>query len=148
MGDCNGAACLAYSRDCAVSARAAFTQGEYMAEQEVQGTSVPGVDWESGVKRLMGNEQLYRKLLARFAASYGDTAEKIREALIAGDRQTAHNELHTLKGVAANLSLAPLSDLVLAAEQAVKHGDTGHENEHVDAMGRELAAVIETINKL
>lgn len=76
-----------------------------------------------------GKRQLYRKLLAKFAASYGDTAGRIRDALNAGDRQTAHNELHTLKGVTANLSLAPLADLVLAAEQAVKHDDTEHEND-------------------
>ena len=81
-----------------------------MSDRETQpGSIIPGVDWESGVKRLMGNEQLYRKLLAKFAASYGDAAGRIRDALSAGDRQTAHNELHTLKGVTANLSLAPLS---------------------------------------
>lgn len=120
-----------------------------MSDMQAQpGTVVPGVDWESGVKRLMGNEQLYRKLLAKFAASYGDTAGRIREALTAGDRQMAHNELHTLKGVTANLSLVPLADLVLAAEQAVKHGDTEHENECIDAMSRELASVVETLSKL
>ncbi len=120
-----------------------------MSDREAQpGTVIPGVDWESGVKRLMGNEQLYRKLLAKFAASYGDAVGRIREALNAGDRQTAHNELHTLKGVTANLSLAPLADLVVAAEQAVKHGDTEHENEHIDIMGREMDAVIETLRKL
>ena len=81
-----------------------------MSDRETQpGSIIPGVDWESGVKRLMGNEQLYRKLLAKFAASYGDAAGRIRDALSAGDRQTAHNELHTLKGVTANLSLAPLA---------------------------------------
>lgn len=43
-----------------------------MSDRETQpGSIIPGVDWESGVKRLMGNEQLYRKLLAKFAASYG-----------------------------------------------------------------------------
>ena len=46
-----------------------------MSDRETQpGSIIPGVDWESGVKRLMGNEQLYRKLLAKFAASYGDAA--------------------------------------------------------------------------
>ena len=120
-----------------------------MSDRETQpGSIIPGVDWESGVKRLMGNEQLYRKLLAKFAASYGDAAGRIRDALSAGDRQTAHNELHTLKGVTANLSLAPLADLVLAAEQAVKHDDTEHENECIDAMSRELDAVIKALSKL
>ena len=120
-----------------------------MSDRETQpGSIIAGVDWESGVKRLMGNEQLYRKLLAKFAASYGDAAGRIRDALSAGDRQTAHNELHTLKGVTANLSLAPLADLVLAAEQAVKHDDTEHENECIDAMSRELDAVIKALSKL
>ena len=115
-----------------------------MSDRETQpGSIIPGVDWESGVKRLMGNEQLYRKLLAKFAASYGDTAGRIRDALNAGDRQTAHNELHTLKGVTATLA-----DLVLAAEQAVKHDDTEHENECIDAMSRELDAVIKALSKL
>lgn len=32
-----------------------------MSDRETQpGSIIPGVDWESGVKRLMGNEQLYR----------------------------------------------------------------------------------------
>ena len=107
-----------------------------MSDRETQpGSIIPGVDWESGVKRLMGNEQLYRKLLAKFAASYGDAAGRIRDALSAGDRQT-------------NLSLAPLVDLVLAAEQAVKHDDTEHENECIDAMSRELDAVIKALSKL
>lgn len=55
-----------------------------MSDRETQpGSIIPGVDWESGVKRLMGNEQLYRKLLAKFAASYGDAAGRIRDALSA-----------------------------------------------------------------
>ena len=94
-----------------------------MSDRETQpGSIIPGVDWESGVKRLMGNEQLYRKLLAKFAASYGDTAGRIRDALNAGDRQTAHNELHTLKGVTANLGLAPLSRLAADYLAALRAG--------------------------
>lgn len=108
------------------------------------GTPVPGVDWQAGVKRLMGNEQLYRKLLSKFVSSYADSGKRIREALRAGDRQTAHAELHTLKGVTGNLSLVPLADDVLAAEQAVKHGDA-NEAELVETMIRELDALIERL---
>lgn len=60
----------------------------------------------------------------------------------------AHNELHILKGVTVDLPLAPLIDLVLAAEQVVKHDDTEYENECTDAMGRELNAVIKALGKL
>lgn len=116
-----------------------------MAEMSTSGAPVPGVDWESGVKRLMGNEQLYRKLLSKFVSGYGDTGERVREALKAGDRQKAHAELHTLKGVAGNLSLIPLADYVLAAEQAVKHDDVSHEGELLDAMDRELDTLIRAL---
>lgn len=119
-----------------------------MSDREETGTPVPGVDWQAGVKRLMGNEQLYRKLLAKFAAQYADAGGRVREALAAGDRPKAHAELHTLKGVAGNLSLVPLADLVLAAEQAVKHDDTAHENDALDAMIRELEAVAARLNNL
>lgn len=117
-----------------------------MAEMNMpSGTPVPGVDWESGLKRLMGNEQLYRRLLSKFASGYADVGERVREALKAGDRQKAHAELHTLKGVAGNLSLVPLADYVLAAEQAVKHDDVSHEGELIDAMERELEALIRAL---
>ena len=112
------------------------------------GTPVPGVDWQAGVKRLMGNEQLYRKLLAKFADQYEGAGARIRDALAAGDRSTAHMELHTLKGVSGNLSLAPLAELVLAAEQAVKHDDTAHESEHLDAMIRELDALVGRLKQM
>lgn len=117
-----------------------------MSDRQEQGYGpISGVDWESGLKRLMGNEQLYRRLLSKFAAGYADVGERVREALRAGDRQKAHAELHTLKGVAGNLSLAPLADYVLAAEQAVKHDDVSHEGELIDAMERELKALIEAL---
>lgn len=75
----------------------------------------------------------------------GDAGERVREALKAGERQKAHAELHTLKGVAGNLSLVPLADYVLAAEQAVKHDDVSHEGELIDAMDRELEALIRAL---
>ncbi|HIW79776.1 MAG TPA: Hpt domain-containing protein [Candidatus Bilophila faecipullorum] len=117
-----------------------------MSDREEQGCRpISGVDWESGVKRLMGNEQLYRRLLSKFVSGYGDAGERVREALKAGERQKAHAELHTLKGVAGNLSLVPLADYVLAAEQAVKHDDVSHEGELIDAMDRELEALIRAL---
>ena len=72
-------------------------------------------------------------------------AEKLMKRVVKG--MLPKNRLG-LKGVTANLSLAPLADLVLAAEQAVKHDDTEHENECIDAMSRELDAVIKALSKL
>lgn len=117
-----------------------------MAEMnKPSGTSIPGVDWESGLKRLMGNESLYRRLLSKFVSGYEDAGTRVREALEAGDREKAHVELHTLKGVAGNLSLIPLAERVLAAEQAVKHGDVTHETALVDAMERELQTLLKAL---
>ena len=119
-----------------------------MSNTQARPGFLPGVDWSAGIERMMGNEVLYRKLLATFADTYRDADMRIWEALATGERQTAREELHTLKGVTANLALVPLADLVRQAEQAVKNDDTANEAACMTAMCRELASVIKTLKKL
>ena len=52
---------------------------------------LPGFDLQDGLKRLQGNEKLYRKLLVDFGAQYAGTAGEIRQALDAGDFDQAHS---------------------------------------------------------
>ncbi len=67
---------------------------------------LPGVDQASGLRRVGGNRELYRRLLQRFATSEVDVVARIRGSLAAGDRSAARRQAHTLKGVAANLGIA------------------------------------------
>lgn len=110
-----------------------------------QASPVSGVDWQAGLKRLMGNEQLFRKLLASFVRDYADADTRILSALAAGKQEEARMQLHTLKGVAANLSLTPFYEATCAAEQAVKNQDTEQEKAALETMSRELAVVIQNL---
>ena len=61
-----------------------------------------------GLKRVAGNEKLYRSLLAQFAEKQGDAATQISEASRNGDRELAERIAHTVKGVAGNIGAAKI----------------------------------------
>jgi HPt (histidine-containing phosphotransfer) domain-containing protein len=78
------------------------------------------IDLESGLKRVGGSEALFKKLLGKFVdGNYQDQLE----ALIAeGKTEEATAMAHTIKGVAANLSLMEVNALALQIEQGLKNG--------------------------
>jgi HPt (histidine-containing phosphotransfer) domain-containing protein len=78
------------------------------------------IDFADGVKRVMNNTKLYVKFLAKFK---NDTRlDDLESAVAAGDMEKARNAAHTLKGLAANLSLAELFKQSLALETQIKGG--------------------------
>jgi CheY-like chemotaxis protein len=70
--------------------------------------------------RLRGNEALYCKLLKGFAQDNQDTVERIGAALDSRDLKAAHALVHTLKGVAGNLSALELLQATRALEVDIK----------------------------
>jgi PAS domain S-box-containing protein len=83
--------------------------------------NLPGFDLSQGLRRLMGNRGLYRKLLVNFAAQHARTADDIREALDAGDFNRAHGLVHALKGVAGNLAAHEVQAASIGLEKMIKH---------------------------
>jgi PAS domain S-box-containing protein len=94
----------------------AVDEGEFPA-------SLPGFDLDEGLKRLQGNRLLYKKLLLNFAGSYANTPRDIRQALDSADYENAHQLVHSLKGVAANLAAGRLLKATVELEKLVKHAD-------------------------
>ena len=120
-----------------------------MSDREEQGCRpISGVDWESGVKRLMGNEQLYRRLLSKFVSGYGDAGERVREALKAGERQKAHAELHTLKGVAQNLGFERLYQVSAVLTEAMRGEKPLEDRSLLDAVEQQDAVIRRAISEL
>ena len=78
------------------------------------------VDFTDGVKRVMNNKKLYTKLLAKFRSE--NKLDGLEAAIAAGDLEKARTEAHTIKGVAANLSLSELYKQSLALETRIKEG--------------------------
>jgi HPt (histidine-containing phosphotransfer) domain-containing protein len=92
------------------------------AEKELP-ESLPGFDLADGLKRLQGNQKLYRKLLLNFAADYYEVVNEIREALDAEDFERTHSLVHNLKGLAGNLSATKLQAAAVKMEKLVRGVD-------------------------
>ena len=102
------------------------------------------IDMESGLKRVAGSAALFKKLLLKFAD--GNYQEQVESAIAAGDIEAATAAAHTVKGVAANLSLMEVNAAALELEQALKHGE---EYSHLVTKLREANdATIAEIQKL
>ena len=76
------------------------------------------IDYADGIKRVVNNAKLYARLLTKFRneTKIGD----LEASLAAGNLETAQEQTHTLKGVAANLSLTELFKQSLELETQIK----------------------------
>ncbi|MDR1588411.1 MAG: Hpt domain-containing protein [Treponema sp.] len=76
------------------------------------------INTEEGIKRVMNNNKLYVKLLAKFKAE--TSLDELINALASGDMEKAQVQAHTIKGISANLSLSELFKQVLELETQIK----------------------------
>ncbi|CAK0765020.1 two-component system, sensor histidine kinase and response regulator [Gammaproteobacteria bacterium] len=92
-------------------------------EKTITSTSVPGIDLSGVLKRLNHNSVFLSSILAEFARNYLHAAEDLRKRL-----QDSHSDnissalhlVHTIKGVAGNISAPDLFKAALSLEIAIK----------------------------
>lgn len=77
-----------------------------MAELLDRLSAIGAIDAEDGLKRMMGNENLYVKCLKMFLPQA--TASRLPELIDSGNTEDAIKDVHNLKGVTGNLSLKSL----------------------------------------
>ena len=81
---------------------------------------LPGVDIDSGLRRVLGKRELYQRLLGKFVASQGDFPAQLRAAMAANQQESAERLAHSLKGLAGNLGAMDLAAQAAALESAIK----------------------------
>ncbi|MBF0214976.1 MAG: response regulator, partial [Magnetococcales bacterium] len=81
---------------------------------------IEGLDVESGLKRMVGKRGLYLSMLRKFVAGQQEAPELIRQALAAGDRETAERLAHTLKGTAGNIGAGVIQAGAARLERAIR----------------------------
>jgi two-component system sensor histidine kinase/response regulator len=81
-----------------------------------------GIDIQSGLSRMGGNEKLYRSLLVKFYREYPDSTKQIKDALAKKDRELGTRLAHTVKGVAGNLGARDLQEAGADVEAAITKG--------------------------
>ncbi len=82
--------------------------------------AIAGLDAADGLRRVAGNRKLYLKLLRQFIDQQADAPAQLTEQLEAGDLSTAERTAHTVKGIAANLSITEVQASAGALEKAIR----------------------------
>jgi HPt (histidine-containing phosphotransfer) domain-containing protein len=78
------------------------------------------INVEEGLGRVLNNSKLYVRLLGKFKAD--PNLADLCDCLAAGDLEKARVCAHTLKGLAANLSLTELFERTRDLESGIKEG--------------------------
>ncbi|MDR1651669.1 MAG: Hpt domain-containing protein [Synergistaceae bacterium] len=103
-------------------------------------------DVEDALGRLMNNKNLYKKLLDKFGAGYGDYEEKVRAAFGADNFEDAVHLSHTMKGLAGNLGAVSLQEASLDLEVIAKGGARTDELDGaLDRFSAELRRVLDEV---
>jgi signal transduction histidine kinase/DNA-binding response OmpR family regulator/HPt (histidine-containing phosphotransfer) domain-containing protein len=98
---------------------------------------IAGVNINRGLRRVAGNQRLYRDLLQQFAAKESSAPEQISAALQAGDRKLAERIAHTVGGVAGNIGIPGVQATAKRLERAL-----GEEQASVTALLDEFGTVL------
>jgi len=76
------------------------------------------VNFDDGVKRVMGNAKFYVKMLVKFKDN--GSLNELEAAFASGDMEKSQTAVHTLKGLAGNLSFTELYNQCLELETQIK----------------------------
>jgi two-component system, sensor histidine kinase and response regulator len=102
---------------------------------------IGGIDTVGGLRRVVGNKNLYIDLLKRYSVGQRGAAAKIREALDGGDRALAERIAHTLKGVSGNIGATEAQAAAGELEAAIGGEQTGAA---VPALLERLSSILST----
>lgn len=84
---------------------------------------IPGVDIASGLKRVQGNQVLYRRLLVDFASSHAADAQSIQIELQKEAAESARLIAHAIKGSSANLGLTIIHQLSAEIDASLRQNN-------------------------
>jgi CheY-like chemotaxis protein len=99
--------------------------------EQVPVPEIEGLDVKAGIRRVAGNSKLYCDLLRRFVEGQRDAAERVREALRAGDAATAERIAHTAKGVSGNLGASEVQAVAGELERSIGGGEAAAVREQI-----------------
>lgn len=105
------------------------------------------VDVNDGIERVMGDRDLYARMLRRFRGDYQDGVLPIRAALSHGDQMLAHRLVHTIKGASGMIGAHRLHLRACELEEALRTG-TGDQREALAALTPEFEKVLNLLDVL
>ncbi|HEY3368748.1 MAG TPA: cache domain-containing protein [Symbiobacteriaceae bacterium] len=103
---------------------------------------IPGIDLEFGLKRVLGNRKLFKKILREFGTTFDQSAAELEAFLAGNDTAGAAGLVHAIKGTAGNVGATVLKELAVALEAALQDGDKTEIAVSFERFKAELASVV------
>ena len=104
--------------------------------------AIDGLDTAAGLRRVMGKQAAYVRLLRTFVRDQGDLAARLAARLEMSERVAAAGLLHTLRGVAGNIGAVRVQGLAQQLEQALGHETAAELAPRQQALEQELERVL------
>lgn len=105
------------------------------------------LDVNDGIERVMGNRDLYSRMLRRFRNDYQDGVLPIRTALAEDDKLLAHRMVHTIKGASGMIGAHRLHLRACQLEEAIRT-EAGDEREMLASLAPEFDKVLQLLDVL
>ena len=104
-----------------------------------------GINTKQGVKRVLGNQILYRKILKKFYKSHVNICSEIQEALEKDNNKDVLHLVHTIKGVSGNIGAEKLYNASEKLEREIKNHEinksTGLPNYFLNSLNQVLNSI-------
>ena len=84
------------------------------------------INYDEGLTRIMNNKKVYSRTLGMFAKT--KEVDNLKEALAAGDLEKAAHIVHTVKGMAGNLSIVKVLETSSVLQPEFEKGIRNEEN--------------------
>ena len=112
-------------------------------------SGIQGIDFDTALKRVMGNKDLLLKLFKDFGTNYRDVTEKLKNLIDQGDFTSARNLAHTLKGVAGNLAINEVYEMAYQLENNLREQKSYEEiMSRFEQLNQKIPPIIESIEKI
>ena len=106
---------------------------------------LPGIDISSALKRLGGNTRLLVRLFKVFCRDFAETTNEIKAALSSNKIEKAVHLVHTVKGVAGNLSAEDLRSAASELEKSIMQQPSDMVESRLEVFDKFLRQVIESL---
>jgi HPt (histidine-containing phosphotransfer) domain-containing protein len=106
------------------------------------------VSTELGLSRCLGRQDLYRTILARFLQTRGDDAQKMREALDAGQTQVVSQMAHSVVSTAGTIGAEGLSNAARVLQLSIDIGEAARWTALLEQFAQEHARVVAELKSM
>ena len=110
---------------------------------EMETLNRAGINYKDGLRRMNGNEALYRKFLKKFLQD--ESIVRLKDCLSEGDMEGVYEAVHTLKGTSGTLGMYDLADSCDAMCKKIRNQEADFD---VNAIYSRYDAVVKAIGDM